>query len=73
MDLKETVCEDGRWLELAQDRVQWRALELAVWNLRVLLPESQFCFWEVVWYCYIITWSRGRSRREGGVRTGQCT
>jgi hypothetical protein len=32
--------EDGRWMELAQDRVQWWALELAVLNVRVLLPES---------------------------------
>jgi hypothetical protein len=21
MDLRETVCEDGRWMELAQDRI----------------------------------------------------
>jgi hypothetical protein len=28
-------------MELAQDRVQWRALVLAAFNLRVLLPESQ--------------------------------
>jgi hypothetical protein len=27
-------------MELAQDRVQWRALVLAVLSLRVLLPES---------------------------------
>jgi hypothetical protein len=27
-------------MKLAQDRVQWRALILAVLNLRVLLPES---------------------------------
>jgi hypothetical protein len=33
-------CEDGRWMELAQHRVQWRALVLAVLNLRVLLRES---------------------------------
>jgi hypothetical protein len=26
-------------MELAQDRVQWRAFELAVLNLQVLLPE----------------------------------
>jgi hypothetical protein len=26
-------------MELAQDRVQWQALGLAVLNLRVLLPE----------------------------------
>jgi hypothetical protein len=40
MDLSETGCEDGRWMELAQDLVQWRALVLAVLNLRVLLQES---------------------------------
>jgi hypothetical protein len=38
---RETGCEDGRWMELAQDRVQWRALVLALLNLRVLLQESQ--------------------------------
>jgi hypothetical protein len=41
MDLREICCEDGRWMELAQDLVQWQALVLAVLNLRVLLPESQ--------------------------------
>jgi hypothetical protein len=41
MDLRETGCEAVRWMQLAQDRVQWRALILAVWNLRVMLPESQ--------------------------------
>jgi hypothetical protein len=40
MDLRETGCEDGRWMELAQDRVQWQTLVLAVLNLRVLLPEN---------------------------------
>jgi hypothetical protein len=40
MDLRETGREEGRWMELAQDRVEWRALVLAVLNLRVLLPES---------------------------------
>jgi hypothetical protein len=40
MDLRETGCEDGRWMELAQDRVQWQALVLAVLNLRVMLPPS---------------------------------
>jgi hypothetical protein len=29
MDLRETGCEEGRWLELAQDRVQWRALGIS--------------------------------------------
>jgi hypothetical protein len=39
MDLRETGCENGRWMELAQDRVQWQALVLAVLNLLVLLPQ----------------------------------
>jgi hypothetical protein len=39
MDLREICCEDGRWMELAQDPVQWQALVLAVLKLRVLLPE----------------------------------
>ena len=41
MDFMEIGCEDGRWIELAQDRVQWWAFVLAVLNLCVLLPESQ--------------------------------
>jgi hypothetical protein len=32
-------CEDGRWMELAQDPVRWGASVLAVLNLLVLLPE----------------------------------
>jgi len=36
----ETGCENGRWIELAQDRVQWQALVLTELNLCVLLPES---------------------------------
>jgi hypothetical protein len=30
MDLREIGCEDGRWMELAQDRVQWQALVLEI-------------------------------------------
>jgi len=40
MDLMEIGREDGRWMELAEDRVQWWALVLAGLNLCVLLPES---------------------------------
>jgi hypothetical protein len=40
LDLSEICCEGGSWMELAQDRVQWQALVLAVLNLGVLLPES---------------------------------
>jgi hypothetical protein len=39
MDLRETGCKDGRWMELAQDRVQWRALVSVVLNLRALLLD----------------------------------
>jgi hypothetical protein len=38
LGLMEIGYEDGRWMELAQDRVQWRALVLAVLNLGFLLP-----------------------------------
>jgi hypothetical protein len=41
MVLRELGCEDGRWMELAQDRVHWRALVLPVLNVRVLLPENE--------------------------------
>jgi hypothetical protein len=34
----EIGCEDGRWMELDQNRVQWRALVLAMLNIGVLLP-----------------------------------
>ena len=37
MDLREICCEDGRWVELVQDCVQWQALVLAVLKLGVLL------------------------------------
>jgi hypothetical protein len=33
MDLTEIGCEDGRWMELAQDRVQWGAVVFVVLNL----------------------------------------
>jgi len=35
MDLREICCEHGRWMELAQDRIQcW-----AVLNLGIIPPE----------------------------------
>jgi hypothetical protein len=39
MDLSEIGCEDGRWMELAEDHVQWRALVLTMLSFRVLLPH----------------------------------
>ena len=38
MDLMEIGCDDGRWMELGQDRVMCWALVLAVLNHYVLLP-----------------------------------
>jgi hypothetical protein len=40
IDLRGICCVDGWWIELAQDRVQWRDLVIAVLNLWVLVPES---------------------------------
>jgi hypothetical protein len=35
MDLREIGWDGGDWIDLAQDRVKWRALVIAVMNLRV--------------------------------------
>ena len=32
MDLREIVCEDGRWMDLAQDRVKRQTSVLAAFN-----------------------------------------
>jgi hypothetical protein len=38
IDLRETGCEDQRWMDLAQDYIQWQTLVLMVLNLECLLP-----------------------------------
>jgi hypothetical protein len=40
MDFMEIGFEDRRWMELAEDRVQWWVLVLVALNRCVLLPES---------------------------------
>ena len=35
MDLSEVGCDPGEWIELAEDRDQWRGYVRAVMNLRV--------------------------------------
>jgi hypothetical protein len=40
MDLEETGCDDGKWMKLTQNHVQWRVLMFAVLKLLVLLEES---------------------------------
>jgi hypothetical protein len=35
MDLREIGCGDMDWIDLAQDRYQWRALVNTVMNLQV--------------------------------------
>jgi hypothetical protein len=40
MELRKIGCGDDRWMELAQDRVQWLAFVTEVLKFLVLLPES---------------------------------
>jgi lauroyl/myristoyl acyltransferase len=40
MDLTATGCDDGRWIQLAQDRVQRQVLVLGLLESCVLLPVS---------------------------------
>jgi hypothetical protein len=41
MDLKKIGLGGVYWIDLAQDRDQWRAVVSAVMNLRVLTPRSE--------------------------------
>jgi hypothetical protein len=42
MDLRKMGREDSRWMEVAQNRVQWLASSLVELSLRILLPVRQF-------------------------------
>jgi hypothetical protein len=54
MDLRETEWDGVDWMDMAQDRDQWRALVNTVLNLRVPLNAGKF-----LWDCTI----GGSSRR----------
>lgn len=41
VDIRKIGCVDGKWMEMAQDRIQCWALILVVLNFCVLLTESQ--------------------------------
>ena len=49
VDLMGVICENGRWIELAQGRVQWLAVVLALMSHRVLLSDSKMDLREI--YC----------------------
>jgi hypothetical protein len=42
MDVRKVGSEDGRWIELAEDRVHWQAFVSAVLHFRLLLLNSNF-------------------------------
>jgi hypothetical protein len=37
--IRHIGCEDAKWLDLAHGRVQWWALILAIFNLRITLSQ----------------------------------
>jgi hypothetical protein len=49
LDLREIGWDDGDWINLAQDRDQWRALVRAVMNLRVLIKRWEVLEWLHKW------------------------
>jgi hypothetical protein len=42
MDLMEIGWEDAEWVQMAQDRDQWRAVVNTVMDLRDLAPQSSY-------------------------------
>jgi hypothetical protein len=59
MDLREIGIDGANWIQLAQDRVQWRAFVNTVMNLRVpyesgvqLLLLESFRVWETRSQCF---------------------
>jgi hypothetical protein len=40
IDLREVYCEDGWWIDLAQDRIHRRSFVVAVLKLWILLTDS---------------------------------
>jgi hypothetical protein len=51
MDLREIGYEDGKWMKVGQNHVQWQDLVLTILNLCVLL---QLC-WLPGYNCFIMS------------------
>jgi hypothetical protein len=43
----EIGCEDGMWMKLTQDHVQWQALVLTLLDLQILLLDTTCCEVEI--------------------------
>jgi hypothetical protein len=41
MKIREMECDDTRWGEVKQVRVQWRTVEL--WGLVTIIADNEFC------------------------------
>jgi hypothetical protein len=41
IEITEVRCEDGQWVELTQEHIQWLALVSALLNLLASLPDSK--------------------------------
>jgi hypothetical protein len=49
MNLREKGIGGANWIQLAQDKVQWRAFVNTVMNLRIRFHKESKIFWQAVW------------------------
>jgi len=50
----EIYSEGGRLIEMAENRVQWQALILVTWNVRLCCQRVKLCCIEYVYFSYNI-------------------